>query len=334
MEAILRPGYPISALALAFLTGTLAASAPFAIPALFSPNGSGLAIAALIVAAFHTILLAVPTYAWLSRRLAPKAWAAMIAGFAIGAIPVGLLSVLILPDQASIDGVTTVSNGVLTLAGLIDRLVLAGSAGLMGALGGLAFWLTIISTTRPATDGAGKPRLRPLPTAALFIGCLTAMLIAPITGYLKFDRSCHNPLSFGVTSMSPRIYASLAVGPGDWDRVSEIVESVAQDHQLDFRAGNGGSPSYRVFDASACSPSGVIINLLQHHTDPSAFPERADWPSSTMDMSLGVYQPTGGDEWRAPANDLLDRLEAEYGDRVSYTDEIGEPVSRAEAERQ
>ncbi len=325
--------YPSLSVALALLAGTLAAVSPFGVPAMLVPNGAGIAIAAFVVGMIHTLVLGLPAYLGLARRVAPTFWIAGSVGFLIGALPVSLLSLLSVPLEASVDGVVTASNGSLTLAGLVQLAGTAGAAGFMGAFGGLSFLLALKLTTR-LPDGDGRRALRPLRTLGLALANAAMLTVAPVVAAATYDRSCHNPLTHGVTSMSPKIYASLEANPQDWDRVSEILETVAADHNLDFRPNQeSGSAIYRVFDVSACSPNGVIINVLQHRADPEAFPSTTGLPREAMDMSIGVYQPNGGEDWREPAQDLFDRLEADFGDRLTYTGERGEPVSRNEAER-
>jgi hypothetical protein len=79
---------------------------------------------AFIVAAFHVLLLAVPAY-YLLRRKMPIDWAqSIIAGFVIGAVPLGVWAWLISSPYEDISA---------------GSLLVAVIPGVLGMLGGLTF---------------------------------------------------------------------------------------------------------------------------------------------------------------------------------------------------
>jgi hypothetical protein len=100
-----------------------------------SSPGMGLlfALAALIVAVpialVHGLVLAVPTYLLMHRRVALSRRNAMLAGFAIAAVPIALVNYL--PLGAPYEGPIGEQ--------LAQRIGLGGFSGIFGAVGSLTF---------------------------------------------------------------------------------------------------------------------------------------------------------------------------------------------------
>jgi hypothetical protein len=100
------------------------------------------------IAFYHAVFFGLPLF--LVFRL--KGWinvmSCVVAGFAVGAVPAGVLT---WPMQhrdhmsASVDGVPTIINGVITAAGWVNYVKPVIYFGSFGALGGFAFWVALIS---------------------------------------------------------------------------------------------------------------------------------------------------------------------------------------------
>jgi hypothetical protein len=107
------------------------------------------------IALYHGVFFGLPLF--LVFRL--KGWinviSCVVSGFAVGAVPAGVLTWPIqhpeLRMSASVDGVPTIINGVITAAGWVNYVKPLIYFGSFGALGGFAFWVALIS---PASSAA------------------------------------------------------------------------------------------------------------------------------------------------------------------------------------
>jgi hypothetical protein len=98
-----------------------------------------------VIAAAHVVTLGIPGILLVRTFGKMSGWASLLMGFVLGAIPIGLLSWPLRYGaqrvSASHEGVVTLVNGVPTLAGWLDWAYGTALMGLLGALGGGAFWL-------------------------------------------------------------------------------------------------------------------------------------------------------------------------------------------------
>ena len=86
----------------------------------------------LLIAFGHAVVFGLPTALYCRRRGWTHVLAAIAGGFLVGAVPIGLY----LAGSTLVDGTPTAAN-------LLVCLKAAGVGGLLGAPGGLAFWLTL-----------------------------------------------------------------------------------------------------------------------------------------------------------------------------------------------
>ena len=128
---------PLAALGGAMASSLAIAGVMLVLGSLSSP-GMGLLFAltaltvAVPIALVHGLLLAVPAYLLIHSRVVLSRRNAMLAGFAIAAVPIALVNYL--PLGAPYDG----SIGEQ----FAQRIGLGGVSGIFGAVGGLAFrWL-------------------------------------------------------------------------------------------------------------------------------------------------------------------------------------------------
>ncbi len=89
---------------------------------------------ALVVAFLHALVLGLPAIRFLERAGRANVFTAIAAGFAIGGLPVGLLTV-------SISGVSA------DWADVLIWLKVVGVAALCGAVGGMSAWLTLCNAS-------------------------------------------------------------------------------------------------------------------------------------------------------------------------------------------
>ena len=131
----------------AVVVAAVAASVLMETPAVF--------IFALPVAALHVVLIGAPAYLLLRKKLAPSAPAILAGAFLTGAVPLflflGLSSAGYGGRGSNVwsDGVQTIFEGELTLAGWLELVTMSGYFGACGLAGGFVFWLI----TRPPRSG-------------------------------------------------------------------------------------------------------------------------------------------------------------------------------------
>ncbi len=118
----------------------------------------------LVIALAHTVFLGLPLF--LVFRL--KGWVnvttCVVFGFAVGAVPEGVLTWsmehLELHASASVNGVPTIINGVITAAGWVSYVKPLIYFGSFGALGGFVFWVALTWSGSFGKAAAAVDRLR------------------------------------------------------------------------------------------------------------------------------------------------------------------------------
>jgi hypothetical protein len=131
-----------SAAAVTVPVATAAIFAVASVPADARLNAAILfALFGLPISFLHFLLLALPAYAILSRRWPLTWWAGAAGGFVVAAMPMTLLSFASPGFETYQQGQTMlIVNGHYTAAGYLSLLGEAGTTGLIGAMGGIAFW--------------------------------------------------------------------------------------------------------------------------------------------------------------------------------------------------
>jgi hypothetical protein len=96
----------------------------------------------------HAVLLGLPLFLVFRSMGWINVVTCVIFGFAVGAAPAGVLTWPMqhpeLHTNASVDGVPTIINGVITAAGWVSYVKPLIYFGSFGALGGFAFWVALI----------------------------------------------------------------------------------------------------------------------------------------------------------------------------------------------
>jgi hypothetical protein len=101
-----------------------------------------------VIALAHTVFLGLPLFLVFRLKRWVNVTTCVVFGFAVGAVPDGVLTWpmehLELHASASVDGVPTIINGVITAAGWVSYVKPLIYFGSFGALGGFAFWVALI----------------------------------------------------------------------------------------------------------------------------------------------------------------------------------------------
>jgi hypothetical protein len=100
------------------------------------------------IALGHAVLLGLPLFLVFQSMGWINVMSCVVVGFAVGAAPAGVLTWPMqhpaLHTNASVDGVPTIINGIITAAGWVSYVSPLIYFGLYGALGGIAFWVILI----------------------------------------------------------------------------------------------------------------------------------------------------------------------------------------------
>jgi hypothetical protein len=100
------------------------------------------------IALGHAVLLGLPLFLVFRSKGWINVMTCVVVGFAVGAVPAGVLTWPMhhpeLHPNASVDGVPTIINGVITAAGWVSYVKPLIYFGSFGALSGFAFWVALI----------------------------------------------------------------------------------------------------------------------------------------------------------------------------------------------
>jgi hypothetical protein len=254
------------------------------------------------------VCLGLPVY--LATRAARKDTprVAAVMGFVIGAMIPAALVFGSAPDEASFGGTATVIDGSYTFAGWIQNLALIGFFGLLGVGGALMFWF-IVRRGAPREDGEQPPPPSPLRTSLLSVIAAGVVATAFIIPQATADRSCHNPLRGGGTSIAPTASFELRVGMNEWRNVEAELERFRRSGNWSVRSDVRIDEALPWFQISLCKETGTNI-FVQSMAD-------------FNQVSFGVYQPQGGDTWRRDFRALYDRIIARWPTKVTFKDGQG-----------
>ena len=109
------------------------------------------------VALAHAVVLGLPLFLVFRSKGWINVMTCVVFGFAVGAVPDGVLTWPMHHAEsymsASVDGVPTIINGVIAAAGSVGYVKPVIYCGMLGALGGLAFWIALIRSVARTEPG-------------------------------------------------------------------------------------------------------------------------------------------------------------------------------------
>jgi hypothetical protein len=269
----------------------------------------------------HALILGLPAFLILQMKRWVNAATSTGAGFAIGVMPIAVLTWPLQPAahfNASTNGVRTIVEGVPTVEGWFEYLQLLLTLGGLGALGGVAFWAVL-----RVSDGLknGIPNLRRGPVLAVTAALLSAAVFAIPS--VMMDRTCHNMFRDGRRSVGPQVYGDLPISFEDWPTLTHLMANFASDNALSLRdSSKPTSDVVRVLALSLCNETGVNIEIREQR-----------WASHNFEpliqgrgVSVGVYELREGSGWEDIARDLVGRLEATWPGQLRFRDSLGRTV--------
>ena len=269
-----------------------------------------------VIVAVIAAFVGLPVYlaARAARTDTPLVAAGM--GFIVGAVVPAILVLASAPDQASIGGTATVIDGRYTFAGWMQNLALIGFFGLLGVGGALVFWFIVRRSGRSEEQGQEPSPRSPLLTSLLSVAAVgviaTVFIIPPATA----DRSCHNPLRGGGTSIGQTASFELRVGIDQWPSVEAEVERFRRSGDWSVRSDVRTDAGFPWLQISLCKETGTNI-VVQGMAD-------------FNEVSFGVYQPQGGDTWRRDFRALYGLISARWPTTVTFRDGQGRQTGTPE----
>ena len=271
---------------------------------------------AFAIIAVVAVCLGLPVYlaARAARNDTPLLAAA--TGFIVGAVIPAILIFANAPDQASVGGTATVIDGSYTFAGWMQNLGFIGLFGLLGVGGALLFWFFVrrgASSDEQRVEPSPPPPLR---TALLSVAAAGVVAAAFLIPYATADRSCHNPLRGGGTSIAQTAGFDLRVGVDQWRDVEAEVERFRRSGDWSVRSYVRTDEGFPWLQISLCKEAGTNI-FVQGMAD---FGE----------VSFDVYQPQGGDTWQRDFRALYDRITARWPTKVTFKDGQGRQAGTPE----
>lgn len=270
-----------------------------------------------VIIAAVAFILGLPVYlaARAARNDTPIVAAAM--GFIVGAaIPAVLIFAGPGADQASVGDTATVIDGSYTVAGWLQNLAPIAGFGLLGTGGALLFWFIVRQRVSSEEQDKETVPPRPLRTAILSITAAGVIVAAFAIPYATADRTCHNPLRDGRTSIGTAASFDLRVGVGEWRNVEDEVERFRRSGNWSIRSHVRTDEGFPWLQISVCKETGTNI-FVQGLVD-------------FNEVSFGVYQPQGGSSWRADFRALYDRISARWPTRIAFKDGQGKAMSAPE----
>jgi len=100
------------------------------------------------------VLLAIPAYLFLRRRVRPTWVNCALAGTAVTVLPWLVLTLLATPESEFGGGHFTVEHGNRTIWGWLDVMRSVGMVAVMGAITGLVFWIVAALGAKPIQEPA------------------------------------------------------------------------------------------------------------------------------------------------------------------------------------
>lgn len=277
-----------------------------------------------VVVAGVAVFLGLPVYLAARAARNDTPIVAAVMGFIVGAtIPAILILAGSAPDQAAVGDTVTAINGSYTVEGWLQNLAWVGFFGLLGVGGALVFWVIIRRSVLSEEEAKESAPPRKLQTTLLSVTAAGVIAAAFAIPYATADRSCHNPLRDGRTSIGPVASFDLRVGVDQWRNVEDEMEEFRRSGGWSVRSDVRTDESFPWLQISLCKEPGTNI-FVQGMAE---FDE----------VNFGVYQPQGGSAWRQDFRALYDRISARWPAKIVFKDGQGSPITTpewAESEKQ
>lgn len=268
------------------------------------------------IVAVVAVCFGLPMY--LAARAARKDTPAVAAvmGFIVGAVIPAIFIFASAPDQASVGDTVTVVDGSYTVAGWLENLAFIGLFGLLGVGGALVFWFIVRRGASSDEEDAESSPPPPLRTAMLSVAAAGVVAAAFVIPYATADRSCHNPLRGGGTSIGQTASFDLRIGVDQWRAVEAEVQAFARSGDWSVRSDVRTDEGFPWLQISLCKEPGTNI-FVQGMADFNK-------------VNFGVYQPQGGSSWRRDFRALYELISARWPTKIAFKNGQGEQTGPPE----
>jgi hypothetical protein len=291
---------------------------------------------AFSIALGHAVILGLPLALLFHAKRWINAISSIGAGFLVGILPAGIFTWPLLhgPDQASVDGVPTVVDGMPTLAGWISYAQFLAFLGACGALAGLTFWLILKfssekadqATTQPQPKSGSRRDSTRIGIGIASAGVLLVGAIVAIRSITK-DRTCHNMFRDGRSSIGPKVNMDLKITVDEWSRLAEFFERFGATQGLSYRNANESRPNvFETLGLSLCSEQGINILAIDQRWEG----RKSEPLGSDHSVAIGVYEATENSDWRRLAQDFIAELNTAWPGKVEFEDKDGRVIPMPE----
>jgi hypothetical protein len=280
------------------------------------------------------VFIGVPIYLTLRWKKWANVATCVLAGFTVVALPIGVktwpLRYAAPGSMSSVNGVATMIDGVPTAAGWAMFASGVFRLAVLGAIGGLVFWLVLELTGESTT----APRRSAKRVIAVFVSSVVAALAAGTIWSVPSvtqDTSCHGTYTPGQIGAS----IDLQVDDGEWNGLTELLRSFAAIHELSFRDSSEVRPNVvRTLYLSVCDGARIDVFVGEQRWASRGY--RPPIEGRGVGIRL-AFDPAR----REPARDLIARLEARWPRATRFLDGQGyvvpmpaelAPATPAEAE--
>jgi hypothetical protein len=290
---------------------------------------------AFLIALGHALVLGIPFIAVLWWNGWVNVLSATLSGFVIGALGIAVSSwPLRYPELKTnawtgAERVQTMADGVPTLAGWVEYLQGVAFFGILGVLGGFAWWSWLKLSHALPPEGRSGVSASHTPSKTVWlplcvaVGTLAVLSIPAVTK----DRSCHNVLRDGRTHISSQINIDLEITDDDWVTLREVFEGLAAAEQLSFRDESEVRPDVvRTLYLSICNDA-VAISTNEQRWASGGYQDHFEGHR----VAIGVYETSQGSGWADLARRLIDVLEQRWPTKVRFRDGGGHLVPMPES---
>lgn len=247
------------------------------------------------------LAIAVPLYAWVKRRSRLTAPVAVLAGGAIGAVPMAIVTLPVLIRYPT------------------EFLLSLPLYGAIGATAGMVFWIVL---------ELQRKRTRQSPVASL-VAAGAAVSIG-ITLVWSSDggvtESCHDYFLLGEDHAQPVVNAELGIPVAEWRKLSAAIENFADKHALSYVDNSVfAEATTNVLELSLCTDRGLRVSVAKHQYTSMQAASR-----SQRGVSLTVFTSLDDSDWKPIARSLIATIEKSWPGSVRYRDSGGKPIALSE----
>ena len=283
------------------------------------------------VASIHALLLGVPLFLVLSHKGWVNVVTCAIGGFVIGSFLIGIIFWPWSPgngSNATIGDTKTIIDGVPTFDGWLYYLKSVSFFGLIGASGGLGFWLTLrtvsgskISRFGQIEDSGRAPLHLKILMSFVLLLSIGVFFIPSVTK----DRTCHNTMRDGRSSISSVLNIDLDIEYKDWDVLKEEFVSFSNSNSLSFRDSSTVHPDdfVRILYLSLCN-EGLAITVNEQRW------KNRDYAPIFRGYGVGirVYEVYENSGWEDLLNKFITGLENRWPGKIRYRDHGGRVIPK------